>query len=245
MSDLGDLIEPAAESFEMSEQMESNGAGAHAGGIRDRNETAEADPSGATNPANTGERDEAHSVDAEIKAVLEALLFVSGEPLSVEHGFPLRLVIPGYYGTNSVKWLGALELTEKRSTGMFTTDLYNDPDGAGGTRPVWEAGPEAIIVAPKNHSTLRPGAVDVWGWAWSDKGVAKVEISADNGLTWLATRLGNRRQWSWQRFSGQCVMPREASLKLMARATDAEGASQPLRRARNAVHVINIRATAR
>ena len=170
---------------------------------------------------------------------------MNGEPLSLEHGFPLRLVIPGYYGTNAVKWRTRLELTEERSPGMFTKDLYNDPDGAGGMRPVWEAGPEAIIVAPKNRSTLRPGVVDVWGWAWSDKGVAKVEISADNGLTWLGTCLENRRQWSWQRFSGQCVMPGEASLKLMARAMDAEGAVQPLRRARNAVHVINIRAAAR
>lgn len=84
MRDLGDRIEPAAESFEISAQNESNGDGAYVGGICDPNETAEVDPSGVTNPAMTGERDEAHPADAEIKAVLEALLFVSGEPLSVE-----------------------------------------------------------------------------------------------------------------------------------------------------------------
>jgi sulfane dehydrogenase subunit SoxC len=62
---------------------------------------------------------------------------VNGEPLKPEHGFPLRLVVPGYYGTNAVKWLWRLELAEARAGGPFTTELYNDPDpSTGGTRPV-------------------------------------------------------------------------------------------------------------
>jgi sulfane dehydrogenase subunit SoxC len=172
---------------------------------------------------------------------------INGEPLSREHGFPLRLVIPGYYGTNSVKWLTKLELTGQRSAGIFTTELYNDPargaiePGGQGRRPVWEAGPEAIIVGPKNRSVLPPGAAEIWGWAWADKAVATVEISIDKGLTWLPTSLEKRRQWSWQRFSGQCVMPQNASIKVMARATDVQGVTQPLKRARNAVHIINVR----
>jgi DMSO/TMAO reductase YedYZ molybdopterin-dependent catalytic subunit len=67
---------------------------------------------------------------------------VNGEPLMPEHGSPLRLVVPGFYGTNSVKWLWRLELAEARAGGPFTTELYNDPDHlTGGTRPVWEAPP--------------------------------------------------------------------------------------------------------
>ena len=170
---------------------------------------------------------------------------INGEPLSREHGFPLRLVIPGYYGTNSVKWLTKLELAEQRSAGIFTTELYNDPaadaNGRPGRRPLWEAGPEAIIVAPKNRSVLPPGAVEISGWAWGDKPVATVDISIDRGLTWLPTSLESRRQWSWQRFSGQCVLPQEASIKVMARATDVQGVTQPLKRARNAIHIINVR----
>jgi sulfane dehydrogenase subunit SoxC len=71
---------------------------------------------------------------------------VNGEALTPEHGFPLRLVIPGYYGTNTVKWLWRIELAERRAGGPFTTVVYNDPDPAsGGTRPVWEAPPETVL----------------------------------------------------------------------------------------------------
>lgn len=172
---------------------------------------------------------------------------INGQPLSREHGFPLRLVIAGYYGTNSVKWLTKLELAARRCSGLFTTELYNDfvegtgERGSGGRRPVWEAGPEAIIVGPKNRSVLPSGAAEIWGWAWADKAVAKVEISIDKGSTWLPTSLEERRQWSWQRFSGPCVMPGNASIKVMARATDVEGVTQPSKRARNAIHMINVR----
>lgn len=53
---------------------------------------------------------------------------LNGQPLSVEHGFPMRLVVPGYYATNNVKWLYRLEFADRRSDGFFTTALYNDPD---------------------------------------------------------------------------------------------------------------------
>lgn len=172
---------------------------------------------------------------------------INGKPLAPENGYPLRLVIPGYYGTNSVKWLGRLELAEQRSAGIFTTALYNDPVAPGleltgqGSRPVWEAGPEAIIVTPKNRSRLGLGLIDVWGWAWANNGVERVEISADGGVTWLSTSLEQRRQWSWQRFSAQWAPRARGSVRLMARATDTAGVVQPLKRARNAVHAVMVR----
>ena len=52
---------------------------------------------------------------------------VNGAPLDALHGYPLRLLVPGYYGTNSVKWLSRLELADRRADGPFTTLLYNDP----------------------------------------------------------------------------------------------------------------------
>jgi DMSO/TMAO reductase YedYZ molybdopterin-dependent catalytic subunit len=68
---------------------------------------------------------------------------VNGEPLAPEPGFPLRLVVPGYYGTSAVKWLWRIELAEGRAGGRFTTELYNDPDpSTGGTRPVWRRRPK-------------------------------------------------------------------------------------------------------
>ena len=87
---------------------------------------------------------------------------INGEPLDAEHGFPLRLLIPGFYGTNCVKWLSRLHLADARADGPFTTLLYNDPDGAG-TRPVWQVAPESVIVSPApeshrlGHATLKSG----------------------------------------------------------------------------------------
>jgi DMSO/TMAO reductase YedYZ molybdopterin-dependent catalytic subunit len=59
---------------------------------------------------------------------------MNGEPLRPENGFPVRLVVPGYFGTNSVKWLRRITLADRRSDGLFVTRYYNDPDAGGGTR---------------------------------------------------------------------------------------------------------------
>jgi DMSO/TMAO reductase YedYZ molybdopterin-dependent catalytic subunit len=99
-----------------------------------------------------------------------------------EHGFPVRLVVPGFYGTNSVKWLRKLELHVERAQSPFTKRWYNDPDPSGsGTRPVWEVAPQSVIVRPKPDAEVKAGEVVVWGWAWADGGVSSVELSGDDG----------------------------------------------------------------
>lgn len=165
---------------------------------------------------------------------------VNGEPLTAEHGFPLRLIVPGYYGTNTVKWLWRIELAAGRAAGPFTTELYNDPNPAtGGTRPVWEAPPESLIVAPAPGPL--PGApIEIWGWAWAASGVSQVEVSVDGGASWSPSRIESRRQWSWQRFVFNWRPAGAGSVTLAARATDARGAVQPMRKARNAVHTVTV-----
>jgi sulfane dehydrogenase subunit SoxC len=169
---------------------------------------------------------------------------VNGEPLAAEHGFPLRLIVSGYYGTNTVKWLWRLELAAARATGPFTTVLYNDPDPAAGTRPVWEAPPESLIVAPTSgqESGPLPAAtpVEIWGWAWGAAGIAQVEISLDGGGTWLPAAVEPRRQWSWQRFTFAWRPPHAGMFTLAARATDTRGAAQPIAKARNAIHTVTV-----
>jgi DMSO/TMAO reductase YedYZ molybdopterin-dependent catalytic subunit len=102
------------------------------------------------------------AIDAYVKdlpmARLEADVLVAyemnGDALPAEHGFPARLVVPGFYGTNSVKWLTRMTLAESRASGPFTTRWYNDPvlDDAGretgDTKPVWSIAPESLIVSP-------------------------------------------------------------------------------------------------
>lgn len=168
---------------------------------------------------------------------------VNGELLAPEHGFPLRLVIPGYYGTNTVKWLWRIELAAGRASGPFTTELYNDPDpSSGGLRPVWEAPPEALIVAPAAGS-VAAASVEIWGWAWAAHGVGRVEISLDGGDTWSAARVEPRRQWSWQRFAFAWRPERSGEFTLAARASDTRGAVQPMEKARNAVHTVTVTVT--
>jgi DMSO/TMAO reductase YedYZ molybdopterin-dependent catalytic subunit len=173
---------------------------------------------------------------------------LNGAPLPAEHGFPVRLVVPGYYGTNSVKWLWRLYLAERRAEGPFTTAFYNDianaTDVAAGLaprRPVWAVAPESIIVAPAPDTTVAMGEpTEIWGWAWSFRGIAAVEISVDDGASFARAELETRRGWTWQRFSLPWRPASRGEVRLSARAFEAPGAGQPRDGARNAIHSVRI-----
>src|SRR6185437_1608743 len=165
---------------------------------------------------------------------------INGEALTAEHGFPLRLVVPGYYGTNTVKWLCRQELAPERAESPFTTVLYNDPLPGGGTRPVWEAPPEALIVAPAPGALPGRGPIEIWGWAWGASAVTRVEVSRDGGESWDPAALEPRTQWSWQRFSLAWTPAASGPATLMARASDAAGRTQPPANARNAIHAVSV-----
>ena len=134
---------------------------------------------------------------------------LNGAPLPAEHGFPVRLVVPGYYGTNSVKWLWRLHLAGHRAEGPFTTEFYNDRLGADDVaaglpsrRPVWALAPESIIVAPAPDTVVAAGELtEIWGWAWSYRGIAAAEVSVDGGASFTRATLEQRSGWAWQRFS--------------------------------------------
>ena len=173
---------------------------------------------------------------------------LNGAPLPAEHGFPVRLVVPGYYGTNSVKWLWRLCLADRRAEGLFVSQLYNDTldaeDVAAGQpalRPVWAVAPESIIVSPAPDAVLARGeAMEIWGWAWSFRGVARVEVSTDGGATFRIATLEPRRGWSWQRFALRWNPEQLGEGTLSVRAFDAAGAGQPFDGARNAVHSVRV-----
>ena len=172
---------------------------------------------------------------------------MNGKALLPEHGFPVRLVVPGFYGTNSVKWLTRMTLAPDRAAGPFTTRWYNDPvldssgQETGRTEPVWSIAPEALIVAPAPHDLIDVAIErEIWGWAWTDGGVHMVHVSIDGGATWQAAQLEPPHGREWQRFSIPWTPTCRGKLVLAARAESKKGVQQPVSGRRNAIHQVPV-----
>jgi DMSO/TMAO reductase YedYZ molybdopterin-dependent catalytic subunit len=165
---------------------------------------------------------------------------MNGEALSKERGGPVRLVVPGYFGTNSTKWLCRLSVRGERAPGPYTTTFYNvrDPDGQT-TRPVWRVEVNSMIVRPKPHEIVKSSDVVVEGWAWSDEGIKLVEVSGDGGESWRKAQIQDRFDYAWQRFTTTLNLP-PGRRSIVARATSFPGRQQPLSGHRNHVHRIEV-----
>jgi DMSO/TMAO reductase YedYZ molybdopterin-dependent catalytic subunit len=170
---------------------------------------------------------------------------LNGAPLPPENGFPVRLVVPGFYGTNSVKWISHISLEHERARSPFTTRYYNDPilDEAGRdtgrTQPVWSIAPESVIVAPApDEKVARGAAVEIWGWAWADAGVASIAVFADDRP--LDAVLEARAECGWQRFGASWRPDRAGPVTLRSVATARDGVVQPAHGWRNAVHNVAV-----
>ncbi|KAM5344553.1 hypothetical protein ACJ41O_013088 [Fusarium nematophilum] len=168
---------------------------------------------------------------------------MNGQPLEKERGGPVRLVVPGWFGTNSTKWLSKLSLQDRRAPSPYTTTLYNekdptDPEGKR-MRPVWEVEINSMIVKPAESAVVKSGEVEVEGWAWSYDGVADVSVSIDDGLSWIPGNVDDRVEQSWQRFVAVLQLD-PGEYVLVARATSMGGFKQPLERRRNHVHRVTI-----
>ena len=109
-----------------------------------------------------GNYDEVYVKDLPLERVPSDVLIayeLNGASLPPEHGFPARLVVPGFYGTNSVKWLTRMTVAATRATGAFTTRSYDDPvpnaagEDSGETVPVWSVAPESISCRQHPPST--------------------------------------------------------------------------------------------
>jgi DMSO/TMAO reductase YedYZ molybdopterin-dependent catalytic subunit len=168
---------------------------------------------------------------------------MNGAPLTPEHGFPLRAFVPGYFGTNAVKWLSRVHLAASRPESLFTTRLYNRRvvvDGRPVVAPVRELDVHSVIVTPAAGAALARGRHHVGGWAWSAWEVARVEVSADRGATWQVARLGARGSTpAWQPFSLEWTADTPGECELWCRATDSLGRVQPLQ-GRNRIHAVPV-----
>jgi len=149
---------------------------------------------------------------------------MDGVPLTPEHGAPVRLIVPGWYGMASVKWLAALDVRTSPFTGYFQTKRYVYHTDAG-TTPVSRALVKSMIVSPAPDSAC--GAkTEVRGWAWSGHGaITRVQVAV-NG-TWQEATLGEAESaYAWTPFTLAMALP-AGQVELRSRATDASGATQP------------------
>ncbi|KIW00509.1 hypothetical protein, variant [Verruconis gallopava] len=165
---------------------------------------------------------------------------MNGEPLGRERGGPVRLVVPGWFGTNSTKWLCRLSIQQGRAPGPYTTQFYNieDPDDPNCRPvPVWAVDVNSIITKPSPEKAEKGPHVAIEGWAWSHDGVVRVEISLDNGDSWLDTQVEPRKEFSWQKFRSTVVL-RSGGYLIVARATSLGKRRQPLVKRRNHVHAV-------
>lgn len=161
---------------------------------------------------------------------------VNGAPLPPQHGYPLRLLVPGWYGMTSVKWLSAITAVDAPFEGYQQSHAYRMRTEAGerGTA-LNRMRPRSLLLPPgipdffTRHRTARPGRIELQGRAWSGFGpIRAVEVSTDGLETWRDARLDeqpDRYGWvgwtaDWDATPGEHV--------LACRATDADGNTQPV-----------------
>ena len=159
---------------------------------------------------------------------------MNGERLSAEHGGPLRAIIPGLYGMDSVKWVKQIIVVREPFGGFYQSRRYYEARRINGQVVRGPLGPVRLksqIARPINNETLGAGQIQIVGAAWcGDADIAAVELSFDGGRTWKEARLGaDSAPFAWRLWSYDWAAARGA-YEIIARARDARGRTQPLER---------------
>src|SRR5262249_33136337 len=148
---------------------------------------------------------------------------MNGEPLPIQHGYPLRLIVPGWYAVASVKWLTEIELIDRPFEGHYQTDKYwyeLERNGEMVREPVMLQRVRALITEPKPNARVATGETIIRGVAWSGVApIARVEVNvSDSG--WRDTRLvGERRRHGWQWWELATRLEEPGAATIRARAT--------------------------
>ncbi len=204
---------------------------------------------GRDSPASPGGDDYEQSVP--VADVLNSALLathMNGEPIPAIHGGPVRLVLPGYYGSMNVKWLSRLRFGEEASTSRHHAERYRtfreriEPGAAPQvtaetTVPTWRQKIKTVVWTPLDGERRFPGPITFSGVAWNDgrTDIVAVELSLDGGDTWRRVPVDDPlsqfgwypwRATFWNRWN-QHVRPDGTVQEVRVRAFDAFGRSQP------------------
>jgi len=163
---------------------------------------------------------------------------MNGEPLPAAHGFPLRVVVPGWYGMVAVKWLARIVAIDRPFRGYFKTADYTYWEQRGNLPvqllAVTECEVKAQIARPVMREVV-PANADyrVYGAAWAGEAdVVRVDVSVDGGATWTEARLiGDAQRFAWRFWDYLWRTPAQNGRHtVLARATDSLGRLQPMQR---------------
>jgi sulfite oxidase len=155
---------------------------------------------------------------------------MNSEELPTDHGYPIRLVVPGWYGMASVKWLNKITVLDHLFEGFFQADRYIMENEDGGMGSLRDMVVKSLITSPRHGQIFDVRPHQITGLAWSGEGaVTKVEISDDFGQNWRPAKLGGLNlQYAWQQWATTWQPQYPGHHTLMARATDASGSIQPM-----------------
>lgn len=174
------------------------------------------------------------------KALADEVLLawaMNDEPLAPVHGAPVRVVVPGYIGARSVKWVNRITALAHSSHNFFQARTYRmlPPQAersAGRRGEGFELGLIAVnsdVLEPDDGSRVTAGPVRVTGYAFAggDRTIARVDVSTDGGRSWWQAELGEQlSQWSWRHWSTTVEVP-VGSVEVVVRAWDSSAAVQP------------------
>ncbi len=163
---------------------------------------------------------------------------MNGAPLTIEHGFPLRAMVPGWLGAASVKWLIEVRVIEREFGGNFMKPGYRFPNRS--VPPGGEISPDetsvitglpvkSVIARPGDGSHWKAGPIRIAGAAWAgEQEVTRVDVSTDQGRTWQPATFGrDKAPYAWRLWEHVWKPPAPGSYVVMARATDSAGRTQP------------------
>jgi sulfite oxidase len=177
-------------------------------------------------------------IDKALEADVLLAYAMNGEPIPPAHGFPVRVIVPGYIGARSVKWLALVRLQAESSSNYFQTRAYRHfpPEVLRPEDAVWDDAPElgvlplnSVICAPQDGAALAAGQVAVEGFALTGTGarIARVEVSCDDGATWREAAIIEREgAWAWCFWRADVELAPGAHI-LVVRAFDTAGNAQP------------------
>jgi DMSO/TMAO reductase YedYZ molybdopterin-dependent catalytic subunit len=166
-------------------------------------------------------------------------LRMNGQPIPDIHGFPARLIVPGWCGASFVKWVTRLSPAAARHTGFFMNPAYRFPKTAvppGGAAAAADLEPiegmpvKSTITAPEDQAALALGPQVIRGFAWAgEEAIERVEVSTDGGSRWSDAELSPQKlHFAWRLWQLRWQPANPGYYTILSRATDSAGRVQPV-----------------